>query len=257
MRPVAPAFAILILLAACRSGVTDPPLEPIPNDLRSTVPADSAQNVAGDGPLAISVVFHQPVALDAISLQLVPPAPSRGMTVLSPTGRVATIHDVELSYDQPAYVLVVDGARMVAPRVVHFFPGASTAVTGRLGGCLTGRPPGREASEALVFAIDAGSVAHDGDSMLATSRADRVGVSIADFQIPGCGAFYWIRFLDPTRQYLVFAILDTNDDATYDIQTDWWAVHHTRGESAALPVWPGVIAPPISVDLELRPPLDG
>jgi len=241
-------------LAACRSGVADPALEPVPNDLRSTVPADSAEYVGADGPIAITVVFQQPVASDAIQLDLFPPPRAIGQLTLSPTGRVATLHDVELSTAQPASVLLVDGTDLRAPRLVHFFPGSTWSAHGRLGGCITGRPLEPPVSQALVFAVDAAEVSHDADSFLETSRAERFMVTTAEFGTPDCDAYYWMRFLDVSRRYLLFAILDTNRDAAYDIASDWWGVYHETGQPTAVAVAPGVLTAPTWLDIELRPP---
>ena len=210
--------------------VETPPLRVTP---QGTVPADSTEYLFDTDGINLVVGFKRPMdGMEVTHLQLVP-KPAVVGEIFNPASnpRQILLESVVLDTTFQAYRLVIDGPTMNEPGILSYYSRNQSAFEGAIQGRLKiARGDGR-ARNALVYALVPPGVEgdfplHGGEDTILGRPA--VGVTNSLVIQTEEGAWYRLSGLQLFRSYIVFAIIDTNEDGTYDLLEDWWGYYRNE-----------------------------
>jgi hypothetical protein len=248
-------LALAVALAGCGIDKADIKAETPPLQIGTgTSPADSTEFLFDPDGLNLVVGFKRPMeGVEVTHLQLVPKPAVMGQ-VLNPGSNLRQIilENVVLDTIFPAYRLVIDGPTMIEPQIVSYYSRNQSAFEGSIQGRLKiARGDGR-ARNALVYALVPPGVEgdfplHGGeDTLLGRPVVGATNTLVLQTEE---GAWYRLSGLQLYRRYLVFAIIDTNEDGLYEPLEDWWGYYRNEIDAAV------DVASGIALGSTLDPPL--
>lgn len=256
-------LAFVAIITGCGIDKADIAAETPPLQVgNGTTPVDSTEFLFDPDGINLVVGFKRPMdGVEVTHLELVPRPAVMG-EVLNPASnpRQIVLQNVVLDTVFSAYRLVLDGPTMSEPRILSYYSQNQSAFEGAIQGRIKiARGDGR-ARNALVYAlvppgIEGDFPLHGGEDTLLGLPV--VGVTNTLVLQTEEGAWYRLSGLQLYHRYLVFAIIDTNEDGIYDPLEDWWGYYRNEID-AALDVPSGVafgssLEPPLP---ELRTDID-
>jgi hypothetical protein len=205
--------------------------------------------------------------VEVTHLELIPRPAVMG-EVLNPASnpRQIVLQSVVLDTVFSAYRLVLDGPTMTEPQVLSYYSRNQSAFEGAIQGRIKIALGDGRARNTLVYAlvppgIEGDFPLHGGEDTLLGRPV--VGATKTLVIQSEEGGWYRLSGLQLFRQYLVFAIVDTNEDGLYDPLEDWWGYYRNEID-AAVDVNSGVafgsaLDPPLpelrtDIDFRLVPP---
>jgi hypothetical protein len=273
MRTLTYILTAVTLLGGCRSSSEPIPLQPVPFQLRSSVPADSVTILSSQ--TDFSAFFDQEIPASEVRVRIIPEPISLGS--VSTHGRTFDQLEIELSARGLAHWLLLDGPRFLRPYRVRVFTGYAGGsydfpdpdnqpclVVGELGqigqieGDVSKSPGGPDPQYTVIFAFHVDDLPADPDPTEIFFLAPPVAIALAelDAQNPGDWGFRMESLLI-YEVYALIAVLDTSGDGVYDPREDWWG-YPQDPESRSLSYAEAHIdacTPRIGL-IELRPPIE-
>ncbi len=234
-----------------------------PLKVRSTFPVDQT-NLNGVGldsmTLSLSVVFIRNSGPGDVYLRVFPTPLDAGPITLTSTGRGWTWNDVKLSAARGAYYWLIDGSEVPIPKVVRLITGFALVSAGFQGTIRSTNPATLPVDGTLVFALPVSEnfnpldpAAFDLSRAVAVAGVDSLGkVGERD---------YHMSYMLVDSLVNAVAILDTNNDAHYDLVHDAWGYMAQTGDLSPepiyvdlLPIFGGPNNYRLDIDITIAPP---
>lgn len=251
------AFAVLLpLVAACGIDKADIGVDTPPLLVRAegTVPADSTAHAYDADGLDLVVGFNRAFeGGEVATLELVPRPAGAGAVENPGTNRRQLVwHDVVLDPAYPVYRLLLDGPSLPEPVLIRYYSAALPGLTAGIQGHVFISRGITRPENALVYALV--PLGRDAEFDLSGAEDEIFGrpvLSVARTVIVPTepGGWFALTGLESWKWYLVFAVLDTSRDGSYDLEEDWWGFY---GDPTGLPV---EVMAGVSLGPLLDPPL--
>jgi hypothetical protein len=232
LHPLLSALLLLAFVQGCGFDNADIGTDPPPLIVRTqgTAPRDSTENLFDPEGLSIVVNFNRPIAAgEVIHVELVP-RPADMPTVQNPgsNAREIVLGNVILDPAFSAYRLILDGPSMPAPKVLSYYSDVHSATEGAMHGHVRISRGRTQPDNVLVYAlVPAGresefNLTGSEDTILGRPV---LGVTSTIIVSTEEGGWFRLAGLANWRSYVVLAILDTDGDGAYDLDTDWWGYY--------------------------------